>query len=217
MAKLQWPSASIVLIALLLAPLPVVATDEDDWSQARAAGVAAFGRKDYVAAEKQYQLALKLTASMKQSDPRVAESMEDLAKLYARQKKFAEARATNLKILKLKESIYGMEDKALIGPLNDVIKVTCAGGLCYETMPELKRLLAIRQKAFGENSNGVPVTLQLIGEAYEKHKDYGQALKYFRQAVSVQKQISGEKSTMVINLSRNIDRILKKQAAKAKA
>ena len=81
MAKLQWPSASIVLIALLLAPLPVVATDEDDWSQARAAGVAAFGRKDYVAAEKQYQLALKLTASMKQSDPRVAESMEDLAKL----------------------------------------------------------------------------------------------------------------------------------------
>jgi len=204
----------IVLMLISLAfPQQSRTSNVDQWSKLRAAGIEAAHEKDYVNAEKQFQDALKLTATFKKSDPRVTTSLEDLAGLYARRKKFADARTTYLKILKIKESIYGRENPILIPRLNDVIKVTCAGGLCYNTIPELKRLLSIRQKAFGANSTDVPITLQVIGEAYEKHNDYAEALKYFRQAVSVQKNISGANSVMVSALTKNVDRILNKQSS----
>jgi tetratricopeptide (TPR) repeat protein len=204
---------TFLVLVSIAAPQQLRASSTDQWSQLRAAGIEAAGKKDYANAEKQFQDAVNVTATFKKSDPRVTTSLEDLAGLYARRKKFADARTTYLKILKNKESLYGKDNPILIPRLNDVIKVTCAGGLCYNTIPELKRLLLIRQKAFGANSTDVPITLQVIGEAYEKHNDYAEALKYFRQAVSVQKNISGANSVMVTALNKNVDRILNKQSS----
>ena len=201
----------LMVLFLSVLPLPALAADGDDWKQARAAGIAAEKKNAYVDAEKQFQRANDLTAAMNRADPRVTTSLEDLAGMYARQKKFTQARVMYIKVLKLQEGIHGTEDPALISRLNDVIKVTCANGSCYDTIPELRRLLVIRQKSFGPNSAQVPMTLQLLGEAYEKHSDFAAALKYFEQAVEVQKRISGPGSPMVSALSKNVERVLSKR------
>ncbi len=180
-----------------------------DWASVRAEGLAALTNGDYTTAEKRLQNALRLTDSFRTSDPRVETSLNDLARLYAKEKKFARARSLYLKVLKINEMRYDAENPALIPALNNLIKITCAGGLCYDTIPELKRLLAIRQKAYGDISREVPPTLLMIGEAYEKHKNYRDALTYFKQAVAVQKKLTGETSTIVLALSKNVDRVMK--------
>jgi hypothetical protein len=109
-------------------------------------------------------------------------------------------------VLKIDEQKYGRESPMLITPLNDVIKVTCVTGKCYDTIPELKRLLLIRRKAHGAHSREVPITLLLLGEAYEKHDDFAHAVTYFSEAVAVEKKISGEHSGMAAALAKNTER-----------
>jgi len=206
--------ACVCLACVCLTPIcfiPIWAADSNNWATVRGQGINAQTRRDFVSAEKRLEYALKLTRSCKPDDPRIETSLNDLAQLYAREKKFAQARTLYLKVLKIDESRYGEDNEALIPALNNVIKVTCAGGLCYDTIPELKKLLAIREKANGPVSRDVPVTLLLIAEAYEKHQNFSDALKYFRRAVAVQKQLTGENSAMVIALNKNVDRALKEQ------
>jgi len=182
-----------------------------DWSVDRADGLAAAGKCDYVLAEKLLKDALACVNSGNESDPRLLTSLGDLATVYANEQKYAAARPLYLRVLKIKESQCGADSPNLIGPLNDVVRVTCAAGVCYDTIPQLKRLLSIRQKAFGQDSRDVSVTLLLIAEAYEKHAKYDQAIDYFKQAIATEQRRSGKNSRMVRMLSQNLQRVYKER------
>jgi tetratricopeptide (TPR) repeat protein len=145
------------------------------WSADRSAAIAAFERNEFVKAEKLAKKAFADTIHMKENDPRVLQSSEDLGQIYLRQRKFDEARPLFTRVLKLKERKYGKDSAELIQPLNDVVRVTCAGGACYDTIPYLKRLLSIRRRV-EPKSRDIPITLLLIGEAYEKRQAYPEAM-----------------------------------------
>ena len=184
---------------------------QSDWSSIRANGLAAAGKRDYVHAEKLLKRALACVSSGSESDPRLVTSLGDLATVYANEQNYTAARALYLRVLAIKESQCGTDSPTLIGPLNDVVRVTCAGGVCFDTIPQLRRLLSIRRKAFGEDSRDVPVTLLLIAEAYEKHAKYEQAIDYFQQAIASEQKRSGKHSRMVHLLSQNLARVHKEQ------
>jgi tetratricopeptide (TPR) repeat protein len=203
---------SLVVAGSLLAgihsciPAEASSTD-DDWKKAHDAGQAALKLHDYQAAEKQFKSAVALSDKMEKTDPRVAQSLDDLAAVFSYRKEYSDARTTYLKVLKLQESIHGKEDVSLIPRLNNVIKVTCVNGSCYDSLPELKQLATIRQKRFGSKCSDLPFNLQMIGEAYEKHGDFKTALQYFQQAVAVQSKISGPDSLLAKALSKNVERV----------
>jgi tetratricopeptide (TPR) repeat protein len=186
----------------------------DKWEFSRVQALAAANKHQYPEAESALQQLVKQAGEFKPTSPRLLVALKDLARVYTSDKKFGDARVAYQRVLKIDEQKYGRESPMLITPLNDVIKVTCVTGKCYDTIPELKRLLLIRRKAHGVHSREVPVTLLLLGEAYEKHGDFAQAISYFKEAVATEKKISGEKSGMAAALSKNIERAKKELAQK---
>jgi tetratricopeptide (TPR) repeat protein len=130
-----------------------------------------------------------------------------------KQKRFTQARSVYQNVLKQTEAQYGPDHPMLIQPLNNIVRVSCVGRQCFETIPELKRMLAIRQKAYGKDSRDVPVNLLLLGEAYEKEQKYDEALTYFQQAVESEKRRSGGNSSYAQSLARNINRVEREKSA----
>jgi tetratricopeptide (TPR) repeat protein len=190
----------------------------DQWEVSRTEALAAAGKHQYPQAETALQRLVKQAGESKSANPKLVLALRDLASVYASEKKFGDARVAYQRVLKIDEQKYGLESPMLITPLNDVIKVTCVTGKCYDTLPELKRLLKIRRKAHGVYSREVPVTLLLLGEAYEKHGDFAQAVTYFTEAVATEKRISGVHSPMAAALTKNTERAkieLAKQQRKA--
>lgn len=183
---------------------------ERDWKADSAAAHAAFQKNDFAKAEKLAKKAMSDTRRMRPDDPRVLQSAEELGQVYLRQRKFDLARPYFMRILKYKEAKYGKDSVELIQPLNDVVRVTCAGGACYDTIPYLKRLLAIRKRV-DPKSRDIPITLLLIGEAYEKREAYPEAMDYFKQATLAEKERIGS-GPMVATLARNIERVRREMA-----
>jgi len=185
---------------------------KDRWETTRIEALDAAQKHNYPKSEAMLQQLVKEAGASAIAKPGAATNsklliiLKDQASVFAAEKKFSEARVVYDRVLKITEQKYGRESPRLITPLNDVIKVTCVTGKCYDTLPELKRLLRIRRKAHGVYSREVPITLLLIGEAYEKHGDFSRALSYFNEAVSTEKKISGERSEMVKALSKYVER-----------
>ena len=178
----------------------------DKWEASRVQALAAANKHHYGQAESSLQQLVKQAGESKANSQRLVVALKDLASVYANDKKFGDARVAYQRVLKIDEQKYGRESSMLITPLNDVIKVTCVTGKCYDTIPELKRLLLIRRKAHGAHSREVPITLLLLGEAYEKHGDFAHAVNYFTEAVATEKKISGEHSGMAAALAKNTER-----------
>ncbi len=206
-----------IWLSCILTPLLASAdgtTSKDKWESSRGQALAAAEKHQYAQAETTLQRLVKQAGETNPTSPRLIVALKDLASVYASDKKFGDARSAYQRVLKIDEQKYGRESPMLITPLNDVIKVTCVTGKCYDTIPELKRLLSIRRKAHGAHSREIPVTLLLLGEAYEKHGDFAPAVSYFTQAVSTEKRISGEKSDMAAALAKNVERAKKELAQK---
>jgi tetratricopeptide (TPR) repeat protein len=133
------------------------------------------------------------------------------AKSYAQHKQWNKAQQSYKEILRRQQREFGAEDFRLAKPLSDVVRVTCIDGKCAATVPYLKQLLQVRQKHFGPVHPQVATTLLLLGEAYEKMKDYDNALVFFRQAAQMQETLTGKDSPISIGTRRNTIRVLKEK------
>jgi tetratricopeptide (TPR) repeat protein len=199
---------SVGTAILLLSSLwPVAAAPSDSWANKRNEGLAAEKAGDYKKAEKLFGEAVKEATGFGDKDKRLATALNDLGDLYALERKYDDARPVFLRVLKLDEEKYGKNSTSLIGPLNNVVRVTCAGGKCSDTTPELKRLLQIKENAGGIYLQDIPVALLLLAEAYEKQGKYADAVAYVNQAVVAQAKLTGARSRQAIQLSLNLARL----------
>lgn len=126
-------------------------------------------------------------------------------------KQLSKARPLSLQIVKLEESLHG-ESAVLINDLSRVVAVSCAGDRCFDALPELLRMHTIKTRLYGENYPGKPFTLQMIGEAYEKKKNYDSAEKYFRQAIVAQTKDPRGSGTLDLSLQMNLVRLYEEQS-----
>ncbi|HEY9679643.1 MAG TPA: tetratricopeptide repeat protein [Drouetiella sp.] len=168
--------------------------------------------RKFAKAEKLSKKTLQDANRLKKNDPHLEQTYEDVAQCYIGLQKFDDARPYFLNVLKIEEKKNGPDSPKLLTPLNNVVRATCAGGACYDTIPYLQRMLSIRRKT-DPNSSDIPINLLLIGEAYEKKEKFEPALDYFRQAVLAENKRSPH-SPMSQALERNIDRVQHKLAAR---
>jgi tetratricopeptide (TPR) repeat protein len=199
-------------IAYAPATPPAVAASKPEsvpisWLKDREIGTTAVRNRDYKAAELAFRRALAAARKLGKATDTCVTSLNDLASLYASEKRFNDARPLFAQVLEITETKVGKDSIELITPLNNLVRVSCAAGNCYDTVPQLKQLLDIRRKKLGEYSREVPITLLLLGEAYEKKGKYSQSLTFFKEAVQTEEHISGANSPLYKSLSRNVTRV----------
>lgn len=129
----------------------------------------------------------------------------------AAKRNWTESQKFYRQILSIKEKEYGsIEDPRLVGSLNDIVRVTCVDGKCFDTMPYLKRLLQIRLKTPGPQSEDVAITYVLMAEAYEKGGKFREAQDYFNKALVVREKVYGKSSNEYLATKFNLVRVLEK-------
>lgn len=133
------------------------------------------------------------------------------ASALVKERKLSKARPIALKVVSLEQSLHG-QSPALVGDLSRVIAVSCASDRCFDALPELRHILELKSKLYGENYPGKPFTLQMIGEAYEKKNDFENAEKYYREAIDSQIRVrKNDRDTIDLALNINLVRLYEKQ------
>jgi tetratricopeptide (TPR) repeat protein len=139
------------------------------------------------------------------------------ASALVKERKLSKARPIALKVVSLEQFLHG-QSPVLVGDLSRVIAVSCASDRCFDALPELRHILELKSKLYGENYPGKPFTLQMIGEAYEKKNDYESAEKYYREAIESQiKARKNDRDTVDLALNMNLVRLYEKQNRLAEA
>jgi tetratricopeptide (TPR) repeat protein len=187
------------------------------WAKDSQIGINAAAKGDYRTAVRFHSRALQEAVQYGDNDPRVIQSLNDLANAFAHEKRLSEAQITYIAALKRQEKLLGADSIALVPTLNSIIRVTCADGRCGTTLPYIKQLLAIRQKRLGVSHRDSLLTMQLLGETYEKEGKLDLALKCFQEKTELTKNQFGSGDLAVLNCSSNVARILIKKKEYAKA
>ena len=140
------------------------------WEMHNAAGEEAYEQARYPEAEKAWLGALKEAESFGSEDPRLADSLNNLAMLYHTQGKYAEAEPLYQRLLAIREKALGPEHPDVATSLNNLADLYRAQGKYAEAEPLYQRLLAISEKTVPssitvEAHGGVDHTNGLIGLA----------------------------------------------------
>jgi tetratricopeptide (TPR) repeat protein len=88
-----------------------------DWVQINAAGQALFANSDLTGAEQKWLEALRLARAIAQHDPRVAETMAELGRLYAKRQSYEQSAAMLKAALRIKQLTYGAYSPELLDDL----------------------------------------------------------------------------------------------------
>ena len=187
------------------------------WASDTDIGAKAFQKGDYQMAVRYYSRALQEAVRFGDQDPRVIQSLNNLADAFGQEQRLQEAQITYKAVLIRQQRLFGSDSMTLVPTLNNIVRVTCADGKCGSTLPYLQQLLSIRNKNLGPSHRDSLVTLQLIGEAYEKEGKLDKALKYFQEEASIAKRYLGGENLTTLNSSANVARIMIKRKQYAAA
>lgn len=156
----------------------------------------------------------KVTADQ-QSD--VIEDLEKQGCEYSNRRLWGKAQTIYRQILIKRQEQWGRDDVRLIGPINDVVRVTCVDGKCADTVPYLRDLLSIRLKKSGRWNADVATTYALIAEANEKMQRYPEAIKNFSEAIKIRDHVFGKTAAISVRSRMNVIRVALKDKDKTAA
>lgn len=143
--------------------------------------------------------------------------LETQGREFSNRRQWSKAQKVYRQVLQQRQKMWGNSDPRLVGPLNDVIRVTCVDGKCSDTVPFLKDLLAIRLKKLGPWHADVATTYALIAEANEKMQRYPEAIKNFNEATKVRDHIYGKTAGISVQSRMNVIRVALKRKDKVAA
>lgn len=143
--------------------------------------------------------------------------LEAKGREYSNHKQWSKAQGVYRNILEERRKTWSANDPRLIGPLNDIIRVTCVDGKCSDTVPFLGELLSIRVKKLGPWHADVATTYALIAEANEKMQRYPAAIKNFNEATKIRDRLYGKTASISVQSRINVIRVALKNRDKANA
>lgn len=149
--------------------------------------------------------------------PEAVDALVKKAREYSNRKQWGKAQIVYRQILEERQKQWGRDDIRLVGPLNDVVRVTCVDGKCFDTMPYLSKLLSIRLKKSGPWNADVATTYALIAEANEKMQHYPEAIGNFKEAIKIRDHVFGKTDAMSVRTRLNVIRVALKNKDKAAA
>jgi tetratricopeptide (TPR) repeat protein len=144
-------------------------------------------------------------------------ALEEKGREYSNRRQWGKAQDVYRQILIKRQKQWGRDDVRLVGPLNDLVRVTCVDGKCADTVPYLRDLLSIRLKKFGQWNADVATTYALVAEANEKMQRYPEAKKNFLEAIKIRDHVFGETAAISVRSRINVIRVALKSQDKTAA
>lgn len=158
------------------------------WEYFNKAGLTAYGKKDYVEAEKQLVAALLEAEKFAIDDTRLTLSLNNLVEVYRVQARHAEAELYLKRSLENAEKIYGPEHTSVAANLNNLAANYRVRGMYAEAEPFAKRALDIWQKTLGPENPLVLFALEGYVDLLKKMGRNAEAKSYEAQMKVGQKK-----------------------------
>ena len=134
------------------------------WEEYTSAGIQAVRAQQYARAE---QLLIRAAKKAEELGPQEkGRSLNNLAELYRRQGRVAEAERYFTEALSVKEAELGGDHPDVATSLNNLAQLYVAQGRDLEAAPLLERSLAIQEKVLDAEHPVLGRTLTLLGEVY---------------------------------------------------
>lgn len=128
------------------------------------------------------------------TDPRVVDSLSNLAEFYITMKDYKAAVELFRRLLLSQEERFGPEHVNVANTLDRLAVLYSAAGNAREAEAAYKRAIVLRGKGFGENSAQVAQSYFALAEFYRARSDAENSAANYRRALTIFGQVSGVSS-----------------------
>jgi CHAT domain-containing protein/Tfp pilus assembly protein PilF len=149
--------------------------------------------------------------------PLVAESLNNLARLYKEQGAFARAEPLYVRALDIREKALGTMHPDVAGSLSNLARVYHEQGAFERAEPLLVRALGIREKALGAMHPDVAGSLNNLGGLYHEQGAFARAEPLYVRALGIHEKALGATHPNVANSLNNLALLYQAQGAYARA
>jgi CHAT domain-containing protein len=149
--------------------------------------------------------------------PDVAQSLNNLARLYKDQGSYQKAEPLYLRSLAIREKVLGKEHPDVATSLNNLASLYYAQGSYKKAEPLLVRSLAIREKALGKEHPDVASSLNNLAELYREQGNYQKAEPLFVRSLAIYEKVHGKEHPDVATNLNNLAKIYQDQGSYQKA
>ncbi len=160
MTRIKIIALIVLVVGSLLYLKTVLYPPIPPWEAAHQAGLAAYRNKDYPAAEKQFQAALKEAEKFSTDDWRLSQTLSNLAEVYRNQSKHSQATLYFRRLVEISEERYGPDHSNVAAHLNNLAGNLRVQGKLDEAEPLYRRSLAIWEKHLGLDNSLVVFALK---------------------------------------------------------
>jgi CHAT domain-containing protein/Flp pilus assembly protein TadD len=136
--------------------------------------------------------------------PDVANSLNNLARLYSAQGRYFDAELFHKRSLAILEKAFGPDHPDVAASLNNLAEVYYAQGRYADAESLFKRSLAIKAKAFGPNHPDVALSLNNLAEVYHAQGRYVDAEPLFKRSLAIKEKAFGPDHPDVALLLNNL-------------
>ncbi len=220
--KTKWLLAGLVCLALSAACAPQDAGRGDvlgamTWMTSTVSGVEALQGGDFAKAEKHFAVALREAKGFGPEDPRLADSLNNLAAAYHAQGRYNEAEPLYDQALAIREKILGSEH-ALVGQNQNNLAELYRNQHRYAEAETLQmRALAVRENALGPKHPDVGESLNNLALNYHTQGRYAEAEPLYRRALEIVENALGPEHPHVAQSLENYANLLRSTGRGAEA
>jgi tetratricopeptide (TPR) repeat protein len=122
----------------------------------------------------------------------VAESLNNLAALYERQRNYADAEPLYKRSLTIREKALGPDHLEVAQSLNNLAIIYRNQKRYADAEPLFQRSLAIRERTLGPHNPDVADSLDALAEQYSKQGQYVDAEPLFRRSLEIRAETQGQ-------------------------
>lgn len=191
----------------LLLPLT---EEETRWRVQTDAGGRAYRQGRFAEAEQFLAAAAREAERFGPQDRRLAQNLNNLARLYQDQGKFAEAEPLYQRTLAIAEKAQGPEHPDVAASLNNLAWLYHDRGKFAEIEPLYGRALAILEKALGPEHADVGQSLNNLAGLYSSQGKYADAEPLYRRALAILEKALGPEHPSVADGLENYADLLRK-------
>ena len=209
------PWLRMILYVVFVSAYPVLGyaqlpDSETTWALDNARGWAAYQQGRFADARELLLGALKKAERFGEGDPRLAQVLHRLGLVYKMQGNYAEAEASYLRALAIREKILGPTHTDVASTLNNLAALYETQGNFTKAEPLYQRALAIRETTFGPNHYDVSTILNNLAFMYDAQGNYTEAEPLYQRALAIRERILGPNHPELAAILENYADLLQK-------
>ena len=204
--RFRYIHVSIISFLLLISIPNNSFSHENDLEKARVLNqqvIKLYGQGRYLKAIKIAEKVLAIREKTLSPDhPKVAESLNNMARLYESLGYYAKAEPLHKRALGILEKVLGPDHPMVAQSLNNRAALYKSSGDYAKAEPLYKRSLAIREKALGLDHPKVAESLNNMASLYESLGDYAKAEPLYKSSLAIlEKTLSPDHPMVAISLN----------------